>query len=80
MFEVEKTADGGAVMTARDGTDVQVPADVLLKLQDSDVIFSEWKRFLQAFSLKDMAYAKALKAECTTDAEYRALRSKLRLL
>jgi hypothetical protein len=81
MFDVEKNeATGGATLTARDGTVVEVPADVLVKLQDSDAIFSEWKRFLQAFSLQNMDHARALKTECATDAEYRSLRSKLRLL
>ena len=80
MFEVTKNPDGSIALTASDGTEVAVPADVLAKLQDSDVIMSEWKRYLQGFALQNMTHAKALKAECPGDAEYRRLRSMLRLL
>ena len=80
MFEIEKTADGGITLAALDGTVIPVPPEVLAKLQDADILMSEWKKYLQAFSLQNMAHAKALKAECPTDAEYRELRAKLRLL
>ena len=80
MFDIEKTADGDVTLTAMDGTVILVPQEVVLKLQDSDILMSEWKKYLQAFSLQNMVHAKALKTECPTDAEYRELRAKLRLL
>ncbi len=81
MFNVVKDESmGGAVLTAMDDTEIHVPADVLEKLQNAEAIFSEWKKYLQGFCLQNMDHARALKAECPGDAEYRALRSTLRLL
>ena len=80
MFSAKRDSAGGALLTAPDGASLTLPGDVLSKLQDPAAIFSDWKRRLQSFAVLNVEHAKLLKRECPTDAAYRELRSKLRML
>jgi hypothetical protein len=77
---MKKDAAGSAVLTAPDGATFVIPSQALSKLQDPAAIFSDWRRSLQALAVLNVENAKLLKRECPTDAEYRELRSKLRML
>jgi len=79
MFRVEADVDGKErALVADDGERMPIREDVWERLRDPAIIFAEWKAFLQKWSIH-IEKAPLLKRECPTDAEYRELRTVIRM-
>lgn len=79
MFSVEFDQEGGQhVLVAPDGEKLTVRQDVWDRLKDTEIIFSEWKQLLQKWSIH-LEKAPLLRRECSSDAEYRELRTAIRI-
>ncbi len=77
MFHVEKDAETGKYALVAEGGRIELRNDVWERLREPEVIFAEWKQFLQKWTIH-LEKAPLLKQECTTDQEYRTLRTVIR--
>ena len=78
MFRIEKDAETGEhALVAEGGEKILIRDDVWERLRDAEFVFSEWKKFLQKWSIH-LEKAPLLKQECPTDQEYRMLRTTIR--
>lgn len=78
MFLIDTdTETGKHTLVAEDGDTIELRDDVWERLRDPEMIFSEWKQFLQKWSIH-VEKAPILKQECPTDHEYRTLRTTIR--
>lgn len=78
MFRIEVDPETKEhALVAQDGERLPIRDDVWERLKDVDEVFSEWKRLLQKWSIH-LEKAPLLKRECSTEAEYRELRTVIR--
>ncbi len=78
MFHIEVDPETKEhVLVAKDGGKIPVREDVWERLKDVDEIFSEWKQLLRKWSIH-VDKAPLLKTECSTESEYRELRTVIR--
>ena len=77
MFHVEIDSETGEHVLVAEGGKISLRDDVWERLRDKEAIFSEWKQFLQKWSIH-LEKAPLLKQECPTDQGYRTLRTTIR--
>ncbi len=78
MFRIEVDSETGKhALVAEDGEKIELRDDVWEHLRDPVALFSEWKQYLQKWSIH-VEKAPLLKRECPTDQEYRTLRTTMR--
>ena len=77
MFHIEKDAETGRHDLVAEGGRIELRDDVWERLRDPEAIFSEWKQFLQKWTIH-VEKAPLLKQECPTDQAYRVLRTIVR--
>ena len=74
-FDEEKATH---VLVAGDGGRLEIRDDVWERLRSPDMLFSEFRALLQKWSIH-VEKTSILKQECPTEAEYRQLRSLIRM-
>ena len=78
MFTIDFDASSGDhILVGSEGEKLSVREDVWKRLKDPDEIFSEWKKLLQKWSIH-LNMAPLLKKECSSDGDYRSLRTAIR--
>ncbi len=79
MFHIEIDPESKEhVLVAAEGGRIPIRDDVWQRLRNPEELFSEWKGLLQKWSIH-LDSAPLLKRECPADAEYRALRTTIRM-
>lgn len=77
MFRIEVDNETDEHVLVAEGGKITLRDDVWERLRDKEVIFSEWKQFLQKWSIH-LEKAPLLKQECPSDQAYRTLRTIIR--